>query len=283
MVKVPYYFHHALNNAHAALVNHFRHIWALGWQQVESWLGLLMKWDHNNHMYYARRIRSMQSAQQHHLCTDEDDKNVLCNKKHEVDESLDGIYQYVWTALLVLDSHEEIVSLHRPTAPSDMKHIKYSEFVLNGLWHHLLSLHFVLIYFYTIAMMYIGLACCHTDGVRHIMATNGGAPDKAILYHAGANNVAISLLSKQCLWAVAVCSHTITTKYIGALNTSDCSGNSIGYKIVVALLLMLASLNSTTSAGPKLCGISSINAVRLSSGNVFLYYRYQAEWATNCG
>ena len=57
----------------------------------------------------------------------------------------------------------------------------------------------------------------------------------------------------------------------------DCSGNSIRYKIVVALLLMLASLNSTTSAGPKLCGISSINAVRLSSGNVFLYYRYQAE------
>ena len=150
----------------------------------------------------------------------------------------------------------------------------------------LISLHFVrevLIYFYTIAMMYIGLARCHTDGVRHIMATNGGAPGKAILYHAGANNVAISLLSKQCLWAVAVCSHTITTKYIGALNTSDCCSNSIGYKIVVALLLMLASLNSTTSVGPKLCGISSINAVRLSSGNVFLYYRYQAEWATNRG
>ena len=57
----------------------------------------------------------------------------------------------------------------------------------------------------------------------------------------------------------------------------DCSGNSIRYKIVVALLLMLEIPNWTTSVGPKLCGISFINAVRLSRGNMFLYYRYQAE------
>ena len=77
----------------------------------------------------------------------------------------------------------------------------------------LLSMQFVwavLIYFYTIIMTNNGLlnaSPCHVDSSRHRMATNCGAPSKPILDRTRANDneVATSLLSMQCVWAMVIC------------------------------------------------------------------------------
>ena len=123
----------------------------------------------------------------------------------------------------------------------------------------------------------------HTDSVRHVMATNCSAPSKPKLDRTRANKVATSLLSIQCVWALTICFYTIITKCNGPLNTIYCHTNSVGYEMVVACCCCLQVQIGPHQVGYQLRGITSINAVRLSIGNVLLYYWYHVEWATNRG
>ena len=118
---------------------------------------------------------------------------------------------------------------------SELPRIRPHEFVAS-----LLSMNFVwavLIYLYTIVMVHNGpltAALRHTDGVRHVMATNCGAPCTPKLDRTWANKVATSLLSVQCVWAMVICFYTITTKCNDALNTFYCHSGSVRHEMLVA-------------------------------------------------
>ena len=111
------------------------------------------------------------------------------------------------------------VPLYRSTATTVIRNTtNYPEFVLSWFVASLLSMNFVwavLMYFYTIVMMYNGplnAAPCHVDSIRHRMATNCSAPSKPKLDRIRAD---------------------------------------------------------------KGCNITSIDAVRMSNGDMLLYYQYQ--------
>ncbi len=145
---------------------------------------------------------------------------------------------------MVLDLHEEIRHITSLYLQHNVESTTCPEFGLMWFEASLLSMQFVwavLIYFHTIVMTYNGplsTALRHTDGVRHVMATNRGAPGNAMLELTEANNVATSLISMQCEWAMVVCFYTITTKCNGPLNTRYCHINSVRCEMVVALLLV---------------------------------------------
>ena len=134
------------------------------------------------------------------------------------------------------------VPLYRSTATTaTWNTTNYPAFVLSWFVASLLSMNFVwavLMYFYTIVMYHgpLNAAPCHVDSIRHRMATNCSAPSKPILDRTRANDneVATSLLSMQCVWAMVICFYTITTKCNDALNTFYCHADSIRHEMVVA-------------------------------------------------
>ena len=155
---------------------------------------------------------NLQSAQiQHHHGTLRMPRMYYATNKHIVDASLEGIYQLGLPALLVLDLHEDNRHITCYRYIMTWNTTNYSQFVLIWFVASLISMQFiwaVLIYFYTIIMTNNGLlnaSPCHVDSIRYNMATNCSAPSKPILDRTRANEVATSLLSMQCVWAMVIC------------------------------------------------------------------------------